>query len=60
MPDASSKEPFVAGQWFVEEIAEDVRVGVFADCAMSVDALKRLQALVNAKLAQLAKGAVKP
>jgi ssDNA-specific exonuclease RecJ len=60
MPDASSKEPFASGQWFIEEIAEDVRVGVFADCPMSLDALKRLQALVNAKVTQMAKGVVKP
>jgi len=60
LPDASSKDLFVAGQWFVEEIAEDVRVGVFADCPMSLDALRRLQALVNAKVTQMAKGVVKP
>lgn len=60
MPDVSSKEPFAAGQWFIEEISEDVRVGVFADCSMSLDALKRLQALVNAKVTQMVKGVVKP
>jgi hypothetical protein len=58
MPDITSKETFAAGQWFVEEIGPDERVGVFSDVPMTLEALRRLKALVDAKVTQMSKGAL--
>lgn len=60
MPDVTSKAPFEAGQWFIEEVGPDQRVGVFADVAMTLEALVRFKAIVDAKVAAMKKGAIAP
>lgn len=57
--DITSKEP-MPYQWFTEELGPDQRVGVWSDIGMSLEALKRLQSLVNSKVTQMSKGAIPP
>lgn len=55
MSDITSKEP-MPHQWLGVEIAEDVRVGVWSDAPMTLDALKRLASIINSQITQMSKG----
>lgn len=56
--DVTSKEPYAAGMWLLEEVGPDQRAACYSDIPMSTEALTRLIAIMNVKLAQLKKGAL--